>query len=231
MGGFGSGKGTRHKAWRSKKRYITSLQPEIPVSKLIHTHRGDPDNQAIFGKLKCEVHPSSIHLEHDAKLPLDVTEIEISAFPCNYGGYRYYGLCPACNRCVRSLYVLDGTIPVCRVCLDMVYSSQNATFAYRLYRKLKLVKNKLHNDEWTKPKWMRKKTFEQLRAKIFESSEVDEKRQLLDLVFQNLHLKDGSLSFSVREPFLTMLDFKNRPKEWGRLDSNQRSRETRDLQS
>lgn len=70
------------------------------------------------------------------------------------------------------------------------------------------------------------------RAKeIFESSEVDEKRQLLDLVFQNLQLKDGSLSFSVREPFLTMLDFKNRPKEWGRLDSNQRSRETRDLQS
>jgi len=31
---------------------------------------------------------------------------------------------------------------------------------------------------------------------IFESSEVDEKRQLLDLVFQNLQLKDGSLSFS-----------------------------------
>ena len=52
--------------------------------------------------------------------------------------------------------------------------------------------------------------------KIFESSEVDEKRQLLDLVFQNLQMKDGSLSFSVREPFLTMLDFKNRPKEWKR---------------
>jgi len=25
-------------------------------------------------------------------------------------------------------------------------------------------------------------------------------------------------SFSAREPFLTMLDFKNRPKGWGRLD-------------
>ena len=66
---------------------------------------------------------------------------------------------------------------------------------------------------------------------IFESSEADEKRQLLDLVFQNLQLKDGSLSVSVREPFLTMLDFKNRPEEWGRLDSNQRSPKTRDLQS
>jgi len=47
---------------------------------------------------------------------------------------------------------------------------------------------------------------------------VGEKRQPLDLVFQNLQLKDGSLLFSVREPFLTMLDFKNRPKEWGNLD-------------
>jgi hypothetical protein len=62
-------------------------------------------------------------------------------------------------RCVRSLYVLDGTIPVCRICLGMVYSSQNATFSYRLYKKLKSTKNKLNNDEWTKPRWMRKKTY------------------------------------------------------------------------
>ena len=66
---------------------------------------------------------------------------------------------------------------------------------------------------------------------IFESSEADEKRQLLDLVFQNLQLKDGSLSVSVREPFLTMLDFKNRPGEWGRADSNRRTPKRGDLQS
>lgn len=184
MGGLGSGKGTRRKAWRSKKRYITSL-PEIPVSKLIHARRGVPsDNQFILGKLKCEIHPSSIHLQHDEKLPLVVSEIEISASPCYYGGYRYYGLCPACNRCVRSLYVLDGTIPVCRVCLGMVYSSQNATFSYRLYRKLKSAKNKLNNDEWTKPKWIRKKTFEQLRANV---SELDEKQQIADFLSLRNH--------------------------------------------
>lgn len=66
---------------------------------------------------------------------------------------------------------------------------------------------------------------------IFESSEADEKRQLLNLVFQNLQLKDGSLSVSVREPFLTMLDFKNRPEEWGRVDSNHRRPKSGDLQS
>ena len=53
---------------------------------------------------------------------------------------------------------------------------------------------------------------------IFESSEPEEKRQLLDLVFQNLQLKDGSLSISVQEPFRTMMDYKDRPAEWGRLD-------------
>ena len=55
---------------------------------------------------------------------------------------------------------------------------------------------------------------------IFESSEVGEKRQLLDLAFQNLQMKDASLSVLAQEPFLTMMDFKNRPGEWGRSDSN-----------
>jgi len=57
----------------------------------------------------------------------------------------------------------------------MVYSSQNATFSYRVYKRLRSAKNKLNNDEWIKPKWMRKKTFEELRAKIFE---LGEKREI-----------------------------------------------------
>ena len=50
---------------------------------------------------------------------------------------------------------------------------------------------------------------------IFESSEVSEKRQLLNLVFQNLQLRGTSLLLQVAELFLAMLDFKNRPKELG----------------
>jgi hypothetical protein len=49
---------------------------------------------------------------------------------------------------------------------------------------------------------------------IFESSEVDEKRQLMNLVFQNLQLRGVNLSVSVQEPFLTMLDCKNHPTNW-----------------
>jgi hypothetical protein len=70
-----------------------------------------------------------------------------------------------------------------------------------------------------------------LAKEIFKSSEPEEKRQLLDLMFQNFQLQDGNLSFSVREPFLTMMEFKDRPGNWGRLDSNQRRPKSRDLQS
>jgi hypothetical protein len=52
----------------------------------------------------------------------------------------------------------------------------------------------------------------------FESSEVSEKRQLLNLVFQNLQLKDVNLSVQVTEPFKTMVDYKEHIEERGRLD-------------
>jgi len=66
---------------------------------------------------------------------------------------------------------------------------------------------------------------------LFESSEVEEKRGLLNLVFQNLQLRDLSLSVQVHKPFKMMMDFKDCPTNWGRLDSNQRRPKSRDLQS
>ncbi len=41
---------------------------------------------------------------------------------------------------------------------------------------------------------------------IFESSEVEEKRQLLNFVFQNLELKEKKLSITLREPFKIIKD-------------------------
>ena len=55
---------------------------------------------------------------------------------------------------------------------------------------------------------------------IFESSEVDEKRQLLNFVFQNLKLEGKNLSIDTCEPFTTLVDYKKCPKGWGRLDLN-----------
>jgi len=49
---------------------------------------------------------------------------------------------------------------------------------------------------------------------IFESSEATEKRQLLNLVFQNLQLRGVNISVSVQEPFLTMIGYKEHPTNW-----------------
>ncbi len=70
------------------------------------------------------------------------------------------------------------------------------------------------------------------RAKeLYESSEADEKRQLLNLVFQNLKLDGRNLVIDICEPFATIMKYKEHPGEWGQLDSNQRRPKSRDLQS
>ncbi len=66
---------------------------------------------------------------------------------------------------------------------------------------------------------------------IFESSEVEEKRQLLNFVFQNLKLDGKNLLVTLREPFHLFIQVKDSPGRWGRLDSNQRRPKSRDLQS
>lgn len=57
---------------------------------------------------------------------------------------------------------------------------------------------------------------------IFESSEVDEKRELLNLVFQNLQLEGKKVLAQVCEPFNMMMDYKSCPTNWRWRDSNSR---------
>ncbi|MDP8218070.1 MAG: recombinase family protein [Candidatus Theseobacter exili] len=52
---------------------------------------------------------------------------------------------------------------------------------------------------------------------LFESSEVDEKRQLLNFVLQNLKLENKKLLVEVREPFNLLIEVGSCPKGWGRL--------------
>lgn len=49
---------------------------------------------------------------------------------------------------------------------------------------------------------------------IFESSEVYEKRELLNLAFQNLKLENKKMLTKFREPFHTMIGYKNCPTNW-----------------
>lgn len=173
MGGINSGRGIRRKAWRSKKPTIGSM-PGLVVPELIKLHNANPNSIFSFQNIRLNVDQSSIHLESMGDEKLFVRLIKVAASPCNYGNFRYFGLCPACQRQVRTLY-LHKKLFACRHCFRMVYRSQNATLADRLYVRVKAIGKKINNDAWTKPKWMRQKTFTRLRKQYFD---LDEKEQI-----------------------------------------------------
>ena len=52
-----------------------------------------------------------------------------------------------------------------------------------------------------------------------ESSEVEEKRQLLNFVVQNLILDGEKLVYTLREPFSMITKMKDCPNGWGQLDA------------
>lgn len=44
-----------------------------------------------------------------------------------------------------------------------------------------MIKDRLNNDEWSKPKWMRWKTFERLRNEYFQLEDMNDLANLLSL--------------------------------------------------
>ena len=61
------------------------------------------------------------------------------------------------------------------------------------------------------------------RAKeIYESSKVDEKRQILNFLFSNLEMKDKKAIITLREPFDKLVAVSDHPKCRRRWDSNPR---------
>ena len=61
-----------------------------------------------------------------------------------------------------------------------------------------------------------------MQQEIFESSEVNEKRELVNLVFQNLKLEGKKPLTEVCEPFSTMIGYKDCPTNWRWRESNNR---------
>ncbi len=57
---------------------------------------------------------------------------------------------------------------------------------------------------------------------LFMGSEVEEKRQLIKLVLQNLRLEDEKLLWDAQKPFDAILNVSDSQPWCARLDSNQR---------
>jgi len=51
--------------------------------------------------------------------------VHLDTTPCNYGGKRWWFLCPNCNRRCRILYLPPGgSYFLCRICHNLTYESQ-----------------------------------------------------------------------------------------------------------
>jgi hypothetical protein len=104
--------------------------------------------------------------------------ISVEKEACHFGGFRYFLRCPVstCNRRMRKLYHYQNCI-VCRCCLKLGYYSQRVTPCLRNRHMMNKVEDKLKRVGGTlqsKPKWMRKVTFEKLRDKYWKYDEKHE---------------------------------------------------------
>lgn len=82
---------------------------------------------------------AGMRFDYTATLPNgDVRIVASSArlvsTPCNFGGWRYWFLCPICERRVGILYLKEYNIE-CRICANIGYESQyDGRYRYRFMK-------------------------------------------------------------------------------------------------
>lgn len=90
--------------------------------------------------------------------------IETTSQRCNYGGLRYFFICPNCGKSVIRLYYHDDRL-VCRKCTGGRYWTENRAKGERIERKIEAIRAKL-GTQGTKPKGMHSKTYERLTHEL-----------------------------------------------------------------
>lgn len=96
-------------------------------------------------------------------------KIKLSWSTCNFGGYRPWFMCPACNRRVAILY--GSKYFICRHCLELRYPSTLERDEDRASRQANKIRDKLNwepgilNPDYGKPKGMHDITYQRLLTK------------------------------------------------------------------
>lgn len=106
--------------------------------------------------------------------------IRLDQTSCNFGGYRYWFICPDCGKRIGVLYGA-GIRFLCRHCYNLAYASQNETASDRLLRKTRKLRKRLGvsanltEPVLFKPKGMHQKTFDELLRQLrqLEGAVVD----------------------------------------------------------
>ena len=101
------------------------------------------------------------------------------------GGIRYWLTCPACLRRMTLLY-FGGQYFACRICYQLNYRSQRASFADKHFNRLNKIRKKLGwqpglvNAVGQKPATMQWKTFDKIMGKYNACT----KRAILDWLYR-----------------------------------------------
>lgn len=102
-----------------------------------------------------------------------IYQVKLARQAVHFGGYRYWFLCPACQRKVALLYYDHGVF-ACRHCHNLGYRVQREQSYQQAIRKAEKLRKKL---KWSdcilscpgdKPKWMHQRTFERLQQETLK---------------------------------------------------------------
>jgi hypothetical protein len=185
MGGYGSGYWYR---WNSKATVESQYKIDIrSLKKRGYLHPGTSGTLS-WGSSGEKYNSIGFRVETD-RLALNYhnqqnggawEQIEDEIFftwtPCNYGGNRQWFLCPGCNRRVAIVY--GSKYYRCRYCHNLTYSSQRESKPDRLIRKAQKIRVRLGVSRnllvpiLFKPKNMHQKTFDRLRRKADDASNL-----------------------------------------------------------
>lgn len=92
--------------------------------------------------------------------------IQLSKTQCNYGGHRYWWLCPKCYQRTSTLYCAG--LYVCRHCIGANYGSQLQQPIDRVFSRIAAIRARLGWQQGVihgigaKPRYMHSKTFDKL---------------------------------------------------------------------
>ena len=168
------GKGRGRRPNRRGRKLMVNYLTGLNIPKLLKDFKKTPIIHSLLeGKVNLSINESCINFSWIDGAPVFPQKIEIASMPCNYGGFRYFGVCPCCQKRVSTLYLFRDSLE-CRTCLNLCYRSQNRTLSDRLYSKEKEIEKRLEEGLWTRPKWMREKTIEKLRKEFFLTEEREQ---------------------------------------------------------
>jgi hypothetical protein len=129
------------------------------------------------------------HRDHDEDWKDEEYPVFLDSTRCNYGGERFWFLCPArgCSRRVAVLY--SGSTFACRHCYRLVYDSQREQPSSRALSRAQAIKEKLGgspaDDFPDKPKGMHWRTYNRLCEEFEEAESLSWPPWLINHILRN----------------------------------------------